>query len=84
MNLSDRYYALLFLRGNTAYELSMMIYKQGLECDAAARIIRATLPGYIESIKALTQLDMGKKYDGRKEIDWSRQFANEEEQNAQG
>ena len=80
MSLADKYHQLLFMRGNTAYELAMMVYKQGLECDAAARIIRATLPGYIESVKALTQLDMGTEYDSKKEIDWSWvKVANDEE-----
>lgn len=55
------------VRDRLPYELAMEAYEQGLECDAAARIIRATLPHYFEMVKVLVQRGMGSEYNSKKE-----------------
>lgn len=49
-----------------AYQLASTIYKQGIECDVAASLIRKTWPEFEQGIKEATQERMrqkGQSYD---------------------
>lgn len=59
------------MNDNLPYQLALNIYHQGMECDAAARNIRLTLPGYLKMIKDMTKSDMDIQYDSSKEREWA-------------
>lgn len=44
------------------YQIAMNIYKQGTECDHAARLIRQRLPNFLTQIRLDTMIEMGKDY----------------------
>lgn len=50
-----------------AYRMATEIYKQGLECDAAAGFIRSRLDGFLGSVVEQVKASMGRKYDKEKE-----------------
>ena len=45
-----------------AYVLATTIYRQGMECDAAAGIIRSRLPEFLATVKKEVRERMGAKY----------------------
>ena len=46
-----------------AYELAMILFKQGMECDEAARVIRETFDDYSESVIAEVKKRMGDDFN---------------------
>lgn len=48
------------------YKIAMMIYNQGMECDAAARILRERFPDFVEEIKQVVRVRV-ESYNPRKE-----------------
>lgn len=56
------------LYSRVPYELAMFIYRQGLECDQAARLIRQRLEPMFREVIEEVKKDMGEEYNPEKEI----------------
>jgi sulfite reductase beta subunit-like hemoprotein len=50
------------IRGGLPYELATQIYKQGIECDRAAGVIRRTLEEYLKNVRETVKEELGKDY----------------------
>lgn len=52
---------------NLPYVMATYIYKEGLECDHAARLIRNKLDEFFSLVKLEVKQEMGRKYTKTKE-----------------